>query len=79
VELDGYEVSYNVLCCRRETLIRLFGLQGDITKDTAEKIFDTYVQKGGNFIDTANKVRRSPIPWSIPFASSALDFSSTDE
>jgi len=28
---------------------------GEMTKSEAEKIFDLYVQEGGNFIDTANK------------------------
>lgn len=34
-----------------------YGLVGDITKESAEEIFQKYISCGGNFIDTANKVR----------------------
>lgn len=36
---------------------------GEISKDTAEKIFEKYIQSGGNFIDTANKVRLKRGSW----------------
>jgi len=57
MELDGYVRMKSELPKPSSSYLTSFvGPLGEITKDTAEKIFDTYVSRGGNFIDTANKV-----------------------
>lgn len=59
MELDGYVGILHGHKSRALFLTSIAGPPGEITKEAAEKIFDIYVTRGGNFIDTANKVRRA--------------------
>jgi len=50
---SGLRVS--PLCLGTMNFGTKWSFMGEMTKSEAEKIFDLYVQEGGNFIDTANK------------------------